>query len=323
MIFQGPIGQAVGLFQTFQFNVIQQLFRGVAEGGMKDAAVMMGLQGTIYGMNGLPGFQYINQHIVGTASGNPNHRDAYSTLYGAAGKETGDWLMYGIPSNMLQTNLYSRGDINPRNLTIIPTAPQDVVAVSAFAKFASNMKETVTKIAGGGDVWQTVLQGIEHNGISRPLAGLAQTLQAADGGKVFSTTNAGNVSFVNDMFSLATISRLAGGKPLDEALANDEVARSMVYKAADRDRMKKATEIFKTSVIGDTTGEVTPTATTNYMEAFVRNGGRQEDFNKAVLNAMTTSNTPRANQITETLKGPYAERMKSLMGGQIEDFADQ
>lgn len=323
LLFQGPIGQAVGLFQTFQFNTMQQLFRGVAEGGPKDAAMLMGLQGTMYGLNGLPGFQYINQHILGTASGNPNHTDAYSTLYGAAGKTAGDWLMYGIPSNILQTNIYSRGDINPRTLTVIPTAPQDIVAVSAFSKFASNLKDTVSKIQGGGNVWQSVLQGLEHNTLSRPLSGIAQTLQAVDGGKVYSTTNQGDVSFVNDLFSMATLSRLAGGKPLDEALANDEVQRAKVYQAADHARMKMATETFKTNVIGDTSGQVTEKATHDYMAAFVHNGGRVEQFNQNMLSAMTRVNTPRANQIIQTLKGPYADHMKSLMGGAVEDFQSQ
>lgn len=330
LLFQGPIGQAIGLFQSFQFNTMQQLFRGVSEGGAKDAAMMIGLQGTMFGLNGLPAFQYINQHIIGTASGNKDHTDAYSALYGAAGKTAGDWLMYGIPSNLLQTNLYSRGDINPRTLTVVPVAPQDIVAISAFSKFAVNIKETVGKIAGGGDVWQSVLQGLEHNGLSRPLAGLAQTMQAAGGsGKVFSTTNAGDVSFTNDFMSLATLSRLAGGKPLDEALANDEVARSMVYKAADKERMKVATETFKSSVIGKTgavgagAGDIDPTAVHNYMEAFVHNGGRAESFNQNMLNAMTRANTPRANQITGTLKGPYAQHMKDLMGGNVDDFRSQ
>jgi hypothetical protein len=320
LIFQGPIGQAVGLFQTFQFNVMQQLFRGISEGGYKDAAMMMGLQGTMYGLNGLPAFQYINQHIIGTASGNKEHTDAYSTIYGAAGKTAGDWLMYGIPSNILQTNIYSRGDINPRTLTVIPTAPQDVVAVTAFSKFAGNLKETATKIANGGDFWQSVLQGIEHNGLSRPLAGLAQVAQAADGGKVYSTTNAGDVNFVNDFFSLATLSRLGGGKPLDEALANDEISRSMVYKAKDRERMKAASELFKTSVINSGDEPVDPGAVQNYMETFVRNGGRQQDFNQNMLGVLTKVNTPKANQIIESLKGPYGAHMKSLMGGKLEEL---
>ena len=322
LLFQGPIGQAIGLFQTFQFNTMQQLFRHVAEGEGKDAAMMMGLQGTIYGMNGLPGFQYINQHIIGTASGNPNHTDAYSTLYGAAGKTAGDWLMYGVPSNLLQTNLYSRGDINPRTLTVVPVAPQDIVAVSAFGKFAGNMKDTFTKITDGGNVWQSLLQGVEHNGLSRPLAGLAQTLQAAGGsGKVISTTNKGDLSFANDFMSLATLSRLAGGKPMDEALANDEVARSQLYKASDKLRMNVATEVFKTSVIDRPDGEpVNPTAVTNYMQMFVHNGGRQQDFNQTMLHTMTQTNTPRANQIILSMKGPYGEHMKSLMNGKIADL---
>lgn len=321
LIFQGPIGQAVGLFQTFQFNTMQQLFRGIAEGGPKDAAMLMGLQGTMYGLNGLPGFQFINQHIVGTASGNPNHVDAYSALYGAAGKTAGDWLMYGVPSNLLQTNIYTRGDINPRTLTVIPVAPQDIVAVSAFGKFAANLKDTTSKLMAGGDVWETILQGLEHNTLSRPLAGLAQTLQATTGaGKVYSTTNKGDISFVNDFMSVATLSRLAGGKPLDEALANDEVSRALVYKAADHKRMLAATETFKTSVIGDPSGQVDEKVVHNYMNEFVHNGGQAQDFNKNMLNAITKVNTPRANQIMATLKGPYAEHMKTLMGGTLEDL---
>ena len=319
LLFQGPVGQAIGLFQSFQFNTMQQLFRGVSEGGPKDAAMLLGLQGTIFGLNGLPGFQYINQHIIGTASGNKDHTDAYSALYGSAGKTAGDWLMYGIPSNMLQTNIYSRGDINPRTLTVVPVNPADIVAVSAFTKFAGNLKETLGKVAGGGDVWQSVLQGFEHNGLSRPLVGLAQTMQAAGGdGKVFSTTNKGDVSFVNDFMSLATLSRLAGGKPLDEALANDELSRSIVYKAADKQRMQAATETFKSSVIGG--GTPPEEATKNYMAAFVRNGGRAEDFNKNMLNAMTQANTPKANLIIQSTKGPWADHMKSLMGGKLADL---
>ncbi len=321
LIFQGPIGQAIGLFQTYQFNVMQQLFRGVAEGGTKDAAMLLGMQGAMYGLNGLPAFQLINQHIVGTASGNKAHTDAYSALYGTLGKTAGDWLMYGIPSNLLQTNLYSRGDINPRRLTVIPTNPADVVAVSAFAKFAANLKETLTKSAGGGDIWQSVLQGLEHNGLSRPLTGLAQTAQAFSNptGKAFSTTNAGDVSFVNDFVSLATLARLSGGKPLDEALANDELARSNVYKAADKERMKGATEAFKTNVIGNQ--KPTEDAVKDYLQAWVKNGGRVQDFNKAILTSITKANTPRANEVIRSLKGPYGQHMQNMLGGKLEDFS--
>jgi hypothetical protein len=203
---------------------------------------------------------------------------------------------------------------------VIPTAPQDIVAVSAFGKFAGNIKETVSKMAGTGDTWQSFLQGVEHNGLSRPLAGLAQTLQATSGGKVYSTTNQGDISFVNDFMSLATLARLGGAKPMDEAIANDELARSVVYKAKDKERMKFAAETFKTNVIGDTSGQVTQEATQNYMKAFVHNGGRVEDFNKNMMGIITKVNTPRANQIMATMKGPYGQSMKELMGGKLSEL---
>ena len=76
MVFQGPIGQSIGLFQTYQFNLIQQLLRHVGEGSGKDALTLLALQGTIHGMNGLPAFTAINTHLIGNASGNTEHKDA-------------------------------------------------------------------------------------------------------------------------------------------------------------------------------------------------------------------------------------------------------
>jgi len=178
MMIQGPIGQAIGLFQTYQFNLMQQLLRHVGEGSAKDAATLLALQGTIHGMNGLPAFNAINTHIVVNASVNTEHRDLYDSLYGAVGKQAGNWLMYGVGSNWLlhpdlKVNLYTRGDINPRHLTIIPTDLSQVPIIQAGVKFFGNIFETAGKLAAGGDVSQTILQGLEHNSISRPLAGLA------------------------------------------------------------------------------------------------------------------------------------------------------
>ncbi len=99
MMFHGAVGQAVGLFQTYQFNLMQQMLRHVGEGHSKDAMTLLALQGTIHGMNGLPAFNAINTHLIGTASGNTEHKDAYDAVYGLAGKDAGDWLMYGVASN--------------------------------------------------------------------------------------------------------------------------------------------------------------------------------------------------------------------------------
>lgn len=317
LMFQGPVGSAIGLFQSYQFNLMQQMFRYVGEGSAKDTAMMLGMQGTLYGMNGLPGFQFINQHIVGTASGNTAHTDLYSSTYGVAGKQLGDWMTYGVASNMLQTNLYTRGDINPRSLTVVPTNIADIPLVSAFSKFFGNVKETAQKIGQGGNVWETILQGIEHNGISRPLSGVAQTLQVTTGGKVISTDNKGNISASNDLLSLSTLSRLAGGKPFDEAIATDATFRVTAYKAADADSKKQLSETIRTSLINGQTPS--QDQITSFAHDYAATGGKQKDFNAMIIKLQKTTNIPQSQAIATALRNPYSGMMQRIMGGTEEE----
>lgn len=314
VMFQGPIGQAVGLFQSYQFNLMQQMFRYVAEGTSKDAAMLLGLQGTLYGINGLPAFNAINTHIVGNLSGNKNHTDLYDATYGIAGKVAGDFLMYGIPSSIIQTNIYSRGDINPRQVTIVPTQISDVPVVSAYSKLFSNIAETLGKIKDGGNVWESILQGVEHNGISRPLAGLAQIGQVTTGnGQVFSTSSKGTILGSNDFLSLASLSRLVGGRPLDEAIINDGTYRIQAYEAAQKKARDALTETIKTTGIQGQ--QASGDQMTKFAAEYAATGGKQVEFNKYVMNAYKSANTPESEVILKQLSNPFTQKMQILMGG--------
>lgn len=318
LMFQGAVGQAVGLFQTYQFNLMQQLFRYVGQGTSKDAAVLLGLQGTLYGLNGMPAFNFLNTHIVGSMSGNPNHTDAYTATYGIFGQTAGDWLLYGAPSNLLQTNIYSRGDINPRHVTLIPTNPADIPFINASFGFFGNLKNTFTRLAGGGNVWETMLQGIEHNKLSRPLAGMAQVMQGLDGGQAYSTDSSGRLMGANDIFDLATISRLAGGRPLDEAVVNDAVYRTAVYKSVDNERKQKLREAIRTTVIANNS----PTADEwgQFAGRYAELGGDSKRFNSYMLRQIRESDVSRADDIVKQLKSPYAQNMQVIMGGRDVDY---
>lgn len=314
LMFQGAIGQAVGLFQTYQFNMMQQLFRHVAEGGAKDAAMMMGLQGTMFGMNGLPGFNYLNTHIIGTMSGNQQHRDMYSSMYDIAGKSVGDLLLYGLPSNLLRANMYSRGDINPRQLTIVPVNPVDIPFVNATMKFYDNVAQSINRVANGAPIWQTLLQGIEHNGLSRPLAGVAQAFQAVqNNGEVFSTTSKGSISGGNDLMSWATAARIAGAKPFDDAVVNDAVFRINAYKAVDAQRLQALATAVKTGGIGNQT--IGPESIDKFAAEYAALGGKQQNFNKFMIKNIKSANTNQANAIMTALKNPMAQNMQMVMGG--------
>lgn len=322
IIFQGPIGQAIGLFQTYQFNLMQQMFRHVSEGTSKDAAFLLGLQGTIYGLNGLPAFNFINQHIVGTASGNKEHKDLYDATYGILGKQMGELAMYGIPSSILQANLYTRGDINPRHPSIVPINPMDVPAIAVPIAAFKNIKDTLGKIAGGGDVWNSILQGIEHNGISRPLAGFAQVAQGISQGqgKVYSTTSKGNLLYANDLWSIATAARLVGGKPIDEAISNDATYRITAYNAVDRERKVALAEAVKSQVIGS--GESTSDDVQNFAEQYTALGGKQTQFNQWMMEQIKNANTSRVDQIVKGLKGRMGQKMQILMGGEVSGLGE-
>lgn len=327
MLFQGPIGQAVSLFQTYQFNLMQQLFRYVGEGGNKSAAFMMGMQGTVYGLNGLPGFQAINTHLIGNAEGNTAHKDVFTTVYGAAGKEAGDWLMYGLASNILihpdaKVNLYSRGEINPRQVTVIPVNPADIPAIGAVTKFFTSVKDTAGRLSAGGDVYSTILRGVEHAGISRPLAGLAQTAQAlgTDNLQVYSTTQKGSIIGSNDLFSLTTLARIAGGRPLDEAIANDAVYRLRAYSAAKTQEINELGFAVKTKI---QTNSLTQDDLNGFMKEYVKRGGKQDQFSKFMARQLRDANTATANQLVNDLKNPVSQQMQVIMGGyELQDLAN-
>jgi len=316
LIFQGPVGQAIGLFQSYQFNLLQQLFRYTAEGSKKDLGMLLGLQSTLYGAQSLPAFQFINTHIVGQLSGNKEQKDAYDSIYGAVGRTAGDWMLYGIPSNILQANLYSRGDINPRQITVLPTTMQEIPVVAGWGKFLGSMKEMVGKIGGGGNVWESLLQGIEHNGVSRPLAGMAQVLQAAGGGQVYSTSSKGSILYSNDLMAYASLVRLAGGRPLDEAIVNDAMFRVKTYEASQRLQMERLRETVRSTIIDN--NEPGDQALAAFAQRYAELGGRQAGFNKWMMGLYKTTNIPQSQQLETNLKNPFNYKIQLLMGGEDE-----
>ena len=327
LMFQGPVGQAMGLFQTYQFNLIQQITRHIGEGQTKNAGIMMGLQSVLYGANGLPGFSAINTNIIGNAPGNTNHTDLYRAMYNGAGKEAGDWLMYGLGSNWmsifssdLKNNLYSRGDINPRNISVVPANPMDYPIVQATGKMLSNIAETASKMSAGGDVWSTFLRGVEQNGVSRPLAGMAQVVNGLTSEKllVTSLSSKGNVLMAHDVMNLASLTRIAGGKPLDEALTNDAMFRFNTYRA--HDAAKKATlgEAIKLSILG---GKEPDEAQINEFAAnYTKAGGDQKRFSQFMMSQYKNANTSQANQLRAKLGRSESQSLQELMGGaMLED----
>ncbi len=219
-------------------------------------------------------------------------------------------------------NLYTRGDINPRHLTIIPTNPSSVPIIQASSKVFANIFNTAKKVAAGGDLTTVLLQGLEHNGLSRPLAGLAQTLQGFNNPEYasYSTSKKGNVIAANDLFSVTNLTRLAGGKPLDEAIAIDATYRYKSYALKDANRRKILGQAIKSTLMAG--NNPTQEQIDNFIQGYVETGGKQKEFAKWFADLYKTANLSQANEIQRKLSQPYSQSMQLLMGGEeLRDFS--
>lgn len=317
LMFQGPIGQAMGLFQSYQFNLMQQVFRYIGEGQGKSVAMLAGLQGSIYGASSLPGFNLINNNLIGQAYGNTEHKDLYSATQTLFGKTGAEWIMYGAPSNVLRASLFTRGDTNPRTWSIVPnpTNPGDLPFVSAFAKAFGSTKGALENIAGGAPVWNSLLSGIEHLGLNRPLAGMAATARAFtnEDQKVTSTQANGTILGSNDLFSWSTLVRVAGAKPMDDAISSNAYFRVQTYAAADREKRQKLATQLKLSLQDD--GTVEPDKIGEFAQRYVELGGKQSGFNQFFMEQYKNTDVTRAQQMAQALNSPYSRYMQDIMGG--------
>ena len=334
VVFQGTTGAAVSLFQTYAFNVLQQLYRHVEARDVKTLAVFGGLQSTVFGFNGLPFFDAVNTHLIGSQiSGNTYHGDAYSVLP-AFNKELGDWMLYGTASAFplfsgTSPALYSRGDINPRHLTVIPVSPLEVPAVQASMKLVGTIAEMGKNIVKGVDITDSLLNGLEHQGISRPLAGFAQLLagrSTTSQGALISANNdlamTNSLAAISDrIMSIEGISRLAGARPMDEAVALNNLYRNKSYDALDRQRLESLGRTVKTALrSGEAPSE---DELTSFMGSYAAAGGRQENFSAAMQRWQRDASVSVINKTAANLRSNSGRRMQEILGGYVApDFTN-
>lgn len=327
IIFQGTTGAAVSLFQTYAFNVLQQLLRHTQAGDKKTLAVFAGMQASLFGLNGLPFFDAVNTYLLGQwLYNNPEHKDMYSVLP-SYNKELGDWLLYGTASAFpLFTGsfpaLYSRGDINPRHITILPTNIVDVPAVSASLKLVGQISEFGKNVVQGADISESFLSALEHQGWNRPLAGFAQVL----GGR--STTSTGSLisaanefettsmlaATVDRVVSYNGITRILGSRPMDEAVALGALYREKRYEALDKLRIERLGEVVKTKLYD---GQIpTDEEYEDFMARYARSGGRAETFNQAFIRWTRDANESVVNQMLQKHQNPFSQKLFEIMGGE-------
>lgn len=308
--FQGTLGAAVGLFQTYMFNMFQQVFRHIENRDAKSIAVAGALQSTIFGLNGLPMFDAINTHVIGMANINEGHRDVYSSL-AAVNKEAADTALYGLASAFPFVTdkapaLYTRGDLNPRHVSILPTSFDQIPAIEATSRIARAVWGIGNSVANGSTLGDAMLHGLEHNGVSRPLAGLVQALSGR-------TTQADGsiISAHNDLLSIGNAARIIGAKPMDESVAMNHRFRLVAYQAADKERIEKLGSVVKEKIRAGTLDEED---IHDFAGRYAAAGGRVQSYSAALQRWTRAANESEVNTIMRAQGTWRGQRMLEVMG---------
>lgn len=280
-LFNGVIGQSMGLFQTYMFNMAQNVGRAIQDGRKRDAFVMAVMQGSIFGARSLPAFGMLNKAVADTNSG---MLDIYS-LAGSDADPNGmaNYFLYGMASNLtvIPTDAYSRGDIAIRHSTVVPLNPADWPAVAMISKAVANVVDVGKAIETGADWSNALAYGLAHNALNRPLQGVGtmwlDNLTTQRGTPLFTNVTRNDYNPEESFNYAAAYSRVLGGKPLAEAIALDSYYRRTAYQTEQRNKLTDLGKEFRIASMDGT--QVSEEAYTEFMSDYVSAGGTVENFN--------------------------------------------
>jgi hypothetical protein len=291
--------------------MMQQLLRHIGDGDVKALAMGAGMQASVFGLSSLPGFHALNS-LIADRHGNTQGQDLYSASNSMLGHDVSNYLLYGALSGLTGISLYSRGDLNPRRATILPVNPLQFPSVAAGMRTYQMLSQLQSNITTkGASVPTSLLLAAEHNGLSRPLTGLAELVQG------FSTAPNGNLISktpgLSDLSNISTMSRILGARPLEESVAMDAMYRQNAMTVLDNSRLQELGAAAKTALYGGS--QLAPGIAQQFMSDYVKAGGRQENFNKWFLNESKSANISAVNKTFENFHNPRSQSLQQTMGG--------
>lgn len=308
-MFQGTMGMALGLFQTYMLTLGQNIYRNIELRDWKTLAKGMLAQSTIFGFHSMPGFQPVSEAIGEHFS--EEHFDLTTGTYRAVGDPAADWLLYGLPSNLMQSSFFSRGDIDPRIPNVL-AGVENVPAAGMALQLGTLAKNIVSAAGQGKDAGQAVLQALSLQSLSRPVARFSEIGMAltGEGGSV----NQAGHTIQNSAEVLTTtgiISRVMATRPLQEAKLRETMYLNRFYEAADSEQRKKITDELRTAFRNGTN---TPDRIEEIAERYMRNGGSPMGWRTAYRTAQATTNTPGEDTFIEDLDetSPFHYMMDNL-----------
>lgn len=300
-IFQGILGSALGLFQTYQSTYFQQAARFLEhDEGTKLYAMMLALQGTVFGASSLPTFDVLNKAVV--SNWNDRKQGADTALTNTAALpvlgEIGDSIMYGALSSSLGSALYTRGDVTPRApMGGMPWNLENLAQVQYVKNILKAMGQWYDSVSNGGSLTMSSAEAIAHANLNRPLTGIMETITGVH------TTKGGTLETAigNDLFSLSTAMRIAGTRPLHEVIATSESYKFGMVKAEEQKKLASVAYALRSRIMSEPNSALDEAVITEYAKRYSDAGGNPQGFNKWFAAAVGKATTPRAQDFAKKI----------------------
>lgn len=287
-MFQGTLGVAMGLFQTYMLTMAQSMYRHIELKNFKALGKMMLTQAGIFGAKSLPGFDIISKQIGEHFS--DQNVDLTTGTYRALGDSLASLVLYGLPSNMGPA-FYSRGEIQPR----VPTGVGEFPTVNFLAQTVTSLGQVRDSLQRDyPDLGRGFSEALSMQSMSRPLARAAELAQG------YSVTRQGNTVAVPEEVWTATsvISRILGTRPLEEAKLRDAISLDRYYTSLDHDARSKSIESLKEAIRG---GSLTDSKLSSIAEEYMRTGTPQ-GWRSAVNTALAQTEISGRASLIKKLK---------------------
>lgn len=271
VLFQGTMGSAISLYQTYMLTFAQHVYRQLEKGQFAALSGTMLAQAGIFGMSSLPGYGLLSE-FIGKHMSNDNY-DLVSGTYRALDDPIAEIVLYGLPSSITQSALYTRGDITPRiptpdNLAIINTAVGTYNALGKLFNGLVNQPGVEGKL-------QAMLEALSLQTISRPIARMAEV---AAGESI--TTKGQTVATSDEVWTFnGVFSRMLSVRPLEEQALRYANHLNSFYGAADYEARQKAVNKIRTAVRA---GDLQDDLIDNVAAEYLRHGGSANGWNSVV-----------------------------------------
>lgn len=290
VFFQGTLGVALGLFQTYSLTLGQNIYRQLEMKNYKALGKAALTQSGIFGVGSMPGFNGISQAIGEHFS--DDNVDLQTGTYRALPDGMANAILYGLPS-MAGTGVHTRGDADFR----FPGISGDNIVALNFAKQVSQAVSTIGQQmdVSSGNAGFGFMQALSLQNMSRPLA------RGAELATGYSITRAGNtVSVPEEVWTpVGVASRILGTRPLEEAKLRESMHLNTFYGSVDREARNGLMSKLRTGIRNGTlTDEQVAEASHEYM----RKGGTPTGWRSAYATALGKTETSGREVFADKLK---------------------